>query len=242
MTNDSLLITHYHQLLSRIRFLEAKYQRPHQSINLLAVSKSQPLDKIRPLIQAGQLHFGENYVQEALNKISAFPPLNLNEPLNWHYIGQLQSNKLRAIATYFNWVQTVTSFEQAKKLNLYRSLASENPGPLNICIQVNISRSASKHGVLPDLNLLEDLLKSANKLPNIILRGLMAIPEPSDSFEAQYLPLKSMAELFAELQSRGLNLDTLSMGMSQDLEAAIKAGSTLLRVGTALFGPRESST
>lgn len=226
-------MTHYHQLLTYIRLLEAKYQRPLNSIKLLAVSKSQPLDKIRLLIQSGQLDFGENYLQESLIKISALTPLNLSPPLNWHFIGQLQSNKLNAIATHFDWVQTLNTLEQAKKLSLYRE------SPLNICIQVNISLSKNKQGVLPDINLLEKLCKDVSLIPNLNLRGLMAIPDAADSFDAQYRPLKYMAELFAELQSRGLNLDTLSMGMSQDLEAAIAAGSTLVRIGTKLFGPRE---
>ncbi len=240
MTNQSLFRATYPDLLAHIRFLEAKYQRPTQSVKLLAVSKSQPLDKIRLLIQSGQLDFGENYLQESLHKISALSSLNLKSPLNWHFIGPLQSNKLKAIATHFHWAQTLTHLAQAKKLSHYRILASEMPLPLNICIQVNISQATSKQGVLPDINLLEDLSKSISLLPNINLRGLMAIPEPADTFDKQYRPLKYMAELFAELQSRGLNLDTLSMGMSQDLEAAIAAGSTLLRIGTALFGPRES--
>lgn len=239
MTNDSLLIKHYYDLLEHIRLLACKYQRPAHNIALLAVSKSQPLDKIRLLIQTGQLDFGENYLQEGLNKISAFPPLEVNHKLNWHYIGQLQSNKLRAVAIHFNWVQTVTSLEQAKKLSHYRYLASEHAFPLNICIQVNISQSQNKQGLPPDINLLEDLLSKVSLLANLNLRGLMTIPEAADTFEEQYRPLKYMAELFAELQSRGLSLDTLSMGMSHDLEAAIAAGTTLLRIGTALFGPRE---
>lgn len=240
MTNQSLFMAKYHDLLAYIRLLEAKYQRPTQSVKLLAVSKSQPLDKIRLLIQAGQLDFGENYLQESLNKISALTPIPFSPPLNWHFIGPLQSNKLKAIATHFNWVQTLTHFEQAKKLSYYRSLASGVLHPLNVCIQVNISQAKTKQGVLPDINLLEDLAKSISCLTNINLRGLMTLPEQADTFDAQYRPLKYMADLFAELQSRGLNLDTLSMGMSQDLEAAISAGATLLRVGTALFGPRES--
>lgn len=239
MTNESLLIEHYYRLIERIRCLAAQYHRPPNSIRLLAVSKSQPLDKIQPLIQAGQLDFGENYVVEGLNKISA-PPLVNAPPLNWHFIGQIQSNKLRAIATHFNWVQTVTTLEQAKKLSFYRSLSSHNPSHLNVCIQVNISKSKNKQGALPEINQLEDLLNNVSSLDNVVLRGLMAIPDAEETFAAQHRPLKYMAELFTELQSRGLNLDTLSMGMSQDLEAAISAGSTLLRIGTALFGPRKS--
>lgn len=236
--NDSLLIKHYYQLINYLRFLEKKYQRPYQSIQLLAVTKSQPLDKIQMLIQENHIDFGENYLQESLNKISAFSALKINSEIHWHFIGQLQTKKLRAIAVNFNWVQTVTTLEQATKLGNYRQLLPQNPSKLNICLQVNISRSTNKQGVLPDINLLEDLSKAVSLLPNINLRGLMTIPDPADTFEAQYRPLKQMAELFAELQSRGLNLDTLSMGMSQDLEAAIAAGSTLVRIGTALFGKR----
>lgn len=232
-------MTHYQQLLTDIRLFEAKYQRPSHSIKLLAVSKSQPLDKIRLLIQSGQLDFGENYLQESLIKISALASLNLNPALNWHFIGQLQSNKLKAIAAHFHWVQTLTTLDQAKKLSQYRGAIGTPLSPLNICIQVNISLSKNKQGALPDINLLEKLCKDISLLPNVNLRGLMAIPDAADGFDAQYRPLKYMAELFAELQSRGLNLDTLSMGMSQDLEAAIAAGSTLVRIGTKLFGPRE---
>lgn len=232
-------MTHYQQLLAYIRLLEAKYQRPLNSIKLLAVSKSQPLDKIRLLIQSGQLDFGENYLQESLAKISALAPLNFNSTVNWHFIGQLQSNKLKTIASHFDWVQTISSLEQAKKLSQHRQAISNNFRPVNICIQVNISRSSSKQGALPEINSLEELCKSVSLLSGLSLRGLMAIPDPSDNFDTQYRPLKYMAELFAELQSRGLNLDTLSMGMSQDLEAAIAAGSTLVRIGTKLFGPRE---
>lgn len=232
-------MTHYQQLLSDIRRLEAKYQRPLHSIKLLAVSKSQPLDKIRLLIQSGQLDFGENYLQESLIKISALAPLNLNPALHWHFIGQLQSNKLKTIASHFDWVQTLNTLEQAKKLSQFRQALGNHFSPLNVCIQVNISLSKNKQGVLPDITLLEKLCKDVSLLPNIALRGLMTIPDAADNFEAQYRPLKYMAELFAELQSRGLNLDTLSMGMSQDLEAAIAAGSTLVRIGTRLFGPRD---
>lgn len=232
-------MTDYQKLLAYIRLLEAKYQRPLNSIKLLAVSKSQPLDKIRLLIQSGQLDFGENYLQEGLAKISALTPLDLNPAVNWHFIGQLQSNKLKTIATHFNWVQTVTTLDQAKKLNLYRQSIGNHLAPLNICIQVNISLSPNKQGVLPDIILLEKLCKSVGLLSSVRLRGLMTIPDAADTFDAQYRPLKYMAELFAELQSRGLNLDTLSMGMSQDLEAAVAAGSTLVRIGTKLFGPRE---
>lgn len=233
-------MTHYQQLLAYIRLLEARHQRPLHSIKLLAASKSQPLDKIRLLIQSGQLDFGENYLQESLIKISALAPLNLNPAINWHFIGQLQSNKLKAIASHFQWVQTLSTLDQAKKLSQYRQAMGSRIPPLNICIQVNISLSQNKQGALPDINLLEKLCKSVDSLPGVNLRGLMAIPDAADNFDAQYRPLKYMAELFAELQSRGLNLDTLSMGMSQDLEAAIAAGSTLVRIGTKLFGPRES--
>lgn len=239
MTKHDLLIKRYHQLIGHIHSLEGKYQRPSNSIKLLAVSKSQPLNKISALLQANQLDFGENYLQEGLSKISALISLKISSPYNWHFIGQLQSNKLRAIAAHFNWVQTVTSLKQAVKLGHYRGQIDQEPPNLNICIQINISRSKTKNGVLPDIALLEDLLGSINLVSNLRLRGLMTMPDPTETIEAQSLPYCRMAELFAELQSKGLSLDTLSMGTSHDMEAAISAGSTLVRIGTALFGERE---
>lgn len=241
MTIEGSFTEHYHNLIKHIRFLETKYHRPNKSITLLAVSKSQPLNKIHALIQAGQLDFGENYLQESLSKLSALTPLKLNPPLNWHFIGRLQSNKLSAIATHFNWVHTVTTLEQAIRLSHYRALSHAGlMMPLNLCIQINISQSKHKQGLAPETNKLEDLFKSIARLKYIKLRGLMTIPDPTPDSTPDPIfdPFKSMAELFAELQSRGLELDTLSMGMSQDFEAAISAGATIIRIGSRLFGPR----
>ncbi len=243
MKNHFLCLPQYTYpiLLAQIHRLAEKYQRPYNAIKLLAVSKSQPLDKIRLLIQTAQLDLGENYVQEGLYKISALTPLciSLQPQINWHFIGTLQSNKLQAIATSFDWVQTITTIKQAEKLSYYRGLSAPNGPNLKLCIQVNISQSPQKQGVWPEVHLLSDLAQAIELLPHIELKGLMTMPDAAQGFDAQYRPLKAMAELFTELQSRHPNWDTLSMGTSQDLEAAIAAGSTLLRLGTALFGPRD---
>ena len=198
-------------------------------ISILAVSKKHSVDRILALHQLGLASFGENYVQEALEKIKIIQ----SGEIQWHFIGPMQSNKTREVAENFQWVQSVD------RIKILRRLSSQRPEhfpPLNICIQVNIDREPQKAGVLPDS--LKELAVTANSLPNLSLRGLMAIPragsalhDPSDSYQR-------MNTLFHELLDEGLKLDTLSMGMSGDLEAAIMHGSTMLRIGTDLFGPR----
>jgi pyridoxal phosphate enzyme (YggS family) len=197
---------------------------------LLAVSKTFPEIAIREAWAAGQRCFGESYVQEALGKIEALTDL----PIEWHFIGPLQSNKTRPIAEHFNWVHGI------EREKIARRLAEQRPGglpPLNVCIQVNVSGEASKHGVSPTQALA--LARVVAGLPNLKLRGFMAIPEPSPDPEVRHARFRMLAELLSQARQAGLEMDTLSMGMSADLETAIAAGSTLVRVGTAIFGVRQ---
>lgn len=197
------------------------------SITLVAVSKTRPAGKIREAINHQQVHFGENYLQEALEKIDA---LSRYRPV-WHFIGPIQSNKTRDIAAHFDWVHSVDRYKIARRLSEQRP---DNLPPLNICLQVNISRERSKAGVLPDD--AAELVKEIGRLPRLQLRGLMAIPAAADTQEAQRRPFASLRQLRDRLNTG--TMDTLSMGMTDDLEAAIAEGATMVRVGTAIFGPR----
>ena len=199
---------------------------------LLAVSKTRSSDELRAAYELGLRAFGENYVQEAAAKQAELQDL----AIEWHFIGPIQSNKARAIAEQFDWVHSVDRLKVAQKLSSARS----GP-PLNICLQVNIDAAASKAGVLPDD--LSELMAQCQALPNVRIRGLMAIPDAAQGFAAQCRPLAQLAECFAQCQQTfpDLPLDTLSMGMSGDLEAAIAAGSTMVRIGTDLFGPRRAA-
>jgi pyridoxal phosphate enzyme (YggS family) len=205
--------------------------RDPAGVSLLAVSKLQPAQAVRQAQQAGQRAFGENYVQEALDKMAALA--DLRAALEWHLIGPLQSNKTRSVAEAFDWVHSVDRLKIAQRLSEQRP-----PGlpPLNICLQVNISGEASKSGLAPEE--LPDVARAAAALPRLRLRGLMAIPEPAQGLAAQRAPLRALRLLQQQLQAQGLDLDTLSMGMSDDLEAAVAEGSTMVRVGTAVFGAR----
>ncbi|MCC7221628.1 MAG: YggS family pyridoxal phosphate-dependent enzyme [Candidatus Contendobacter sp.] len=216
-------------LLARIRAAEQRHHRPSGSVQLLAVSKTQPVAAIAALAAAGQSAFGENYAQEALDKIAALATLDLE----WHFIGPLQANKTRAVAERFAWVHSVDRLKIAERLSVQRPI--ELP-PLNICLQVNIDREPAKHGLDP--SEVAAVAQTVATLPNLRLRGLMAIPAPVADFAAQRRPLARLRELQESLNSAGLALDTLSMGMSDDLEAAIAEGATWVRIGTALFGPR----
>ena len=216
-------------LLARIRAAEQRHHRPSGSVQLLAVSKTQPVAAIAALAAAGQSAFGENYAQEALDKIAALATLGLE----WHFIGPLQANKTRAVAERFVWVHSVDRLKIAERLSVQRPI--ELP-PLNICLQVNIDREPAKHGLDP--SEVAAVAQTVATLPNLRLRGLMAIPAPVADFAAQRRPLARLRELQESLNSAGLALDTLSMGMSDDLEAAIAEGATWVRIGTALFGPR----
>ncbi|WFE69848.1 YggS family pyridoxal phosphate-dependent enzyme [Halomonas sp. M1] len=206
--------------------------RPLNSAALLAVSKTKPASLIRQAWQLGQREFGENYLQEALEKQAELADL---DDIVWHFIGPLQSNKTRSVAENFAWMHSVERLKIAKRLSEQRP---EHLAPLNICLQVNISREASKSGVMPEE--VAALAHEVAALPRLQLRGLMAIPAPADSLSAQRAPFAELRQLLIELQSAlpETPLDTLSMGMSDDLEAAILEGATLVRLGTAIFGAR----
>ena len=206
-------------------------QRPVQSVTLLAVSKTFPIDAVREAHAAGQRAFGENHVQEALVKIAALA--DLRPAIEWHLIGPLQSNKTREVAAAFDWVHSVDRLKLAERLSAQRP-----PGlpPLQVCLQVNTSGEASKSGVAPADTLA--LARAVIALPNHWLRGLMAIPAPAMGFDAQRPAHRALRELLETLRAQGLALDTLSMGMSADLEAAVAEGATIVRIGTAIFGDR----
>lgn len=214
---------------ANIATFAAKYQRQIDAICLIAVSKGHSADEVLAAIAAGQMQFGENYLQEASDKINT-----VNNPnVIWHYIGRIQSKKAKLIAKYFSWVQTIDSARIADLLN---NASAENEKSLNVCIQVNISNEVSKAGVKPEEIL--PLAMHIASLPHLKLRGLMAIPEDLDDYLAQLEVFQALQAEFAKLQAAGFQLDTLSMGMSHDFEAAIAAGSTMIRIGTAIFGPR----
>lgn len=203
--------------------------RDPDEIRLLAVSKTKPPEMIREAWDAGQRAFGENYVKEALSKMDALNDL----VIEWHYIGRIQGNKTRDIARHFAWVHGLDKLKHAQQLSEYRG---ENRPPLNCCIQVNLSGEHSKGGIEADI--LPELALAVSRLPHLELRGLMTMPDPSSSREEQAAVFTRLAELFGQLRKQGLPLDTLSMGMSGDLELAIAAGSTMVRIGTDIFGPR----
>lgn len=202
--------------------------RPSDAVQLLVVSKTFPAAAVREAFDAGARAFGENYVQEGLAKIDSLQALR--DRIEWHLIGPLQSNKTKPVAERFDWVHSVDRLKIAQRLSEQRP--PELP-PLNVCLQVNISAEASKSGLLPDD--VADLAHQVATLPRLALRGLMAVPEPGPGALAQH---QAMAALFDTLNAQGLALDTLSLGMSADLEDAIAAGSTLVRVGSAIFGAR----
>ncbi|RZI41828.1 YggS family pyridoxal phosphate-dependent enzyme [Herbaspirillum sp. HC18] len=207
--------------------------RDSHSIHLLAVSKTFGADAVIEAAQAGQRAFGENYLQEALDKIASVKAARPELSLEWHFIGPIQSNKTRPIAEHFDWVHSVDREKIAQRLSEQRP--SHLP-PLNICLQVNISGEASKSGVTPEEAAA--LARRVAELPHLKLRGLMAIPEPAEDFEQQRVPFRQLRQLMESLNAEGLALDTLSMGMSADMDAAIAEGATIVRVGTAIFGHR----
>ena len=204
--------------------------RPEQSVKLLAVSKTKPISAIAEAIEAGQRAFGENYVQEGIEKIQHFAN---NDTLEWHFIGLLQSNKTRVVAEHFDWVQTIDRLKIAQRLNEQRP---EHLPELNVLIQINISDEASKSGISAKEML--ELATQISQLSRLKLRGLMAIPKPESEPEQQKIALAQMNELFLQLQSQFGGIDTLSMGMSDDMQSAIECGSTMVRIGTAIFGAR----
>ncbi len=214
----------------RIANTARQYNRSPESVQLLAVSKTRPITDIVTAIEHGQIRFGESYLQEAIQKIAA---LRDNKALEWHFIGPLQSNKTKIIAEQFDWLHSLSKLKHAQRLNKQRP---EYLPPLNVCIQVNISEEAQKSGI--HLNELATLAQAIAELPRLRLRGLMTLPAPSQSFEQQRIPFRQMRIALQELQASGLKLDTLSMGMTNDMEAAIAEGATLVRIGTGIFGKR----
>ena len=220
------------QVRARIAAACAAAQRPVQSVTLLAVSETFGADAVRKAHAAGQCAFGENHVQEALTKRLALA--DLRPPIEWHLIGPLQSNKAREAAAAFDWVHSIDRLKIAERLSAQRP-----PGlpALQVCLQVNLSGEASKSGAAPADAL--SLARAVALLPNLRLRGLMSIPAPATDFAAQRSAHRALRELLDVLRADGLALDTLSMGMSADLEAAIAEGATIVRVGSAVFGPRD---
>jgi pyridoxal phosphate enzyme (YggS family) len=206
-----------------------RYGRDPGSVRLIAVSKTQPAAAIRALAELGQQDFAENYVQEALPKLAALADL----PLTWHYIGQLQANKTRVVAEHFHWFHTLDRERIAARLSEQRGAHAP---PLNICIQVRLADEPGKGGI--SKTELAPLARRVVELPRLQLRGLMCIPPPREGFEAQRQLFEELAECARELRGQGIPLDTLSMGMSGDLEAAVAAGATCVRIGTAIFGER----
>ena len=234
MTHDiDATVTRLCRAREHIAELERRYRRPPGSVSLLAVSKAKPVKAVRAALGAGQRYFGESYAQEAQAKIAALP-----EPaIEWHFIGPLQSNKTAIIAGHFAWVHSVDRAKIAERLSRQRPAGLP---PLNVCIQVNISGESAKQGAPPDETV--HLARSIVALPGLALRGLMAIPAPCAGLAAQRIPFRQLRELYEEVRGAGIPLDTLSMGMTADLEAAIAEGSTIVRLGTAIFGPRPART
>ncbi len=214
---------------ARISELERRYHRPPGSVALLAVSKTKPAGAVRAGITAGQRAFGENHLQDAMTKVEALA----GQGVSWHFIGAVQSNKTRPIATHFDWVHGIEREKIATRLSAQRPADRE---PLDVCIEVNVSEEATKSGVPP--GEVEPFARRIRALPGLRLRGLMAIPRPAADFETQRVPFRLLREILDDLNAKGLELDTLSMGMTGDLEAAIAEGATIVRIGTAIFGPR----
>lgn len=219
-----------HALRERIARAEGRFGRAPGSVKLLAVSKAHPAAAVDEAHRAGQKAFGESYVQEALAKMQALSAPNIE----WHFIGPIQSNKTRAIAQRFAWAHGVDRVKIARRLSDQRP---HGLSPLNVCIQVNLSGEATKSGVGPEA--VADLARAVSALRGVRLRGLMAIPPPAADLEAQRAPFRRLREALEALNADGLSLDTLSMGMTNDMEAAIAEGATIVRIGTAIFGPRE---
>lgn len=221
------------QVRQRLHAACAAVGRPAEAVTLLAVSKTFGPDAVAEALAAGQRQFGENYIQEGVEKILSLAQHPARADMAWHCIGPLQTNKTRLVATHFDWVQSIDRLKIAQRLSEQRP---EHLPPLQVCVQVNVDAGANKSGVSPDE--LPALASAVAALPRLTLRGLMCIPEPAPDFEAEKAVFLRVRGLFDQLRGQGLTLDTLSMGMSADLEAAVAAGATMVRVGTAIFGGR----
>ena len=227
---DNTLIDRYRHVVASIKTAETQYDRLSGSVSLVAVSKTYPVEDIRAVAEMGQRHFGENQIQDAMGKI----PLLTDLDCIWHFIGSIQSNKCRDIAHHFDWVHSVDRLKVAQRLS---SLRPEDRHSLNITLQINLQNEASKAGITPESVM--GLAQEISQLPNITLRGLMAIPAPETNFAEQRSVFRQLRNLMENINQRlGLELDCLSMGMTNDLEAAIAEGATHVRIGTAIFGPR----
>ena len=224
------LAARYSQVCSAVGAAGKRFSRPEDSVTLVAVSKTRSADEVRAVASLGQRDFGENQVQEAVDKIRLLADI----ALSWHFIGTIQSNKCRDIAANFDWVHSVDRFKIARRLSQMRP---QSRGPLNLFLQVNLQEEQTKSGVTADN--LEDLANNVLTLPYIRLCGLMAIPKPTTDFETQRRVFRRLFELQDHLRSKGLPLDCLSMGMTDDMDAAIAEGATHVRIGTAIFGPRQ---
>lgn len=235
MKNASIA-ENYRTLINQINDAAIQSGREPQSVLLLSVSKTHPSDRLREAYAAGARHFGENYVQEALDKIAELSAPGTSTPdITWHFIGPIQSNKTRDIAGAFDWVHSVDRLKIAQRLNDQRP---DRLPPLNVCVQVNLSHEDTKAGV--DIRDAEALCRQiSQQMPHLKLRGLMAIPAPCDDIQAQRATFRPLHDLFVQLQEQYPTMDTLSIGMSDDFPAAIAEGSTMIRVGTAIFGARE---
>ena len=229
MPDPSVIASNILQLNQRITQLASRYGRNADTIQLLAVSKTKPVADIISAYNSGLRAFGENYLQEALVKIQALEGYEIE----WHFIGSIQSNKTRDIASHFHWVHSIDRLKIAQRLSQQRP---SNLPPLNLCLQINASHEATKSGITMDE--VTDLAVAVAGLPNIRLRGLMAIPARAESIHDQRKIFSQLHELLNTLNQQNLSLDTLSMGMSNDMEAAIAEGATIIRIGTAIFGSR----
>lgn len=216
----------------QIKSAEKKYQRPEKSVKLLAVSKRHPTSSIKQGLNCGQLAYGENYAQEMHEKA-----LQLKEnPIEWHYIGPIQSNKTRLIAATANWVHSIDRLKVARRISEQRPTDQD---PINICLQVNINEESNKSGVL--VNQLAELAEQVSLLSGVTLRGLMAIPQATSNFQLQRENFAQVRQAMEQLNQQGYHLDCLSMGMSGDMDAAIAEGATIVRIGTSIFGQRPIS-
>ncbi|USE00228.1 YggS family pyridoxal phosphate-dependent enzyme [Vibrio sp. SCSIO 43133] len=223
-------------ITSQIAQAEQKCGRAQGDVQLLAVSKTKPIEAILDACQAGQRRFGENYVQEGVSKVVHFNEQHGDIDIEWHFIGPIQSNKTRPVAEHFDWVHTVDRAKIAQRLNDQRPQGMK---PIQVLIQVNTSSEASKSGV--DSEQVLELAQLISSLPNLTLRGVMSIPENVSDYQSQLIAFKALAEVKNLLAEKHSQVDTLSMGMSGDMEAAIEAGSTIVRIGTAIFGARDYS-
>jgi len=220
------------EIRNRVTVLEGRYGRSPGEVSVLAVSKTKPPEAVRAAAEVGQRDFGENHLQDALTKLDGLEDLDLV----WHFIGPVQSNKTRVVAARFDWVHSIDRAKIARRLNEQRP---EDLPPLEVCLQVNVSGEASKSGVEPDK--VEELAGVVSEMPRLRLRGLMTLPHPCEDLEEQRRPFATLRGIKESLNAGGLALDTLSMGMTNDMEAAIAEGATIIRIGTAIFGARDKA-